>query len=161
MKKGWIIAILILIAAAFFVGYFMNSSDEDVQDLQNRITELERLNSELNSQITTLTSEKADLQAQVQDLQEQLEDCEIDCDKIVENSKGYYEDFKNISCVLNSDCVDINPPGTCGACVSSLINTSKIDRYNKQYRDNNCEGFGCPAVMMYCRCINSTCQFTY
>ena len=82
MKKWGVITIIILIGAAFFVGYFMKSEDTDVEDLQGRITELERLNSELNSQITTLTSEKADLESQIQDLQEQLEDCEIDCDKI-------------------------------------------------------------------------------
>ena len=93
MKRGWVILIIILIGAAFFVGYFMNSSDTDSEDLQSRITELERLNSELNSQITILTSEKGDLESQIQDLQAQLDACEIDCDKIVNNAKDYYQDY--------------------------------------------------------------------
>lgn len=161
MKQGWIIWI-ILVIAAFFLGYFIKSESSDIEDFQSQIADLKQQNSELESQINTLTLEKADLNSQIQNLQNQLDVCEMDCQEIINDSDNYYKSFLNANCLNNDDCIKISPLNSCGACVSSSINITKVDGFNEQFQSKECLNTGgCPAVVMYCECVNATCKMHY
>jgi cell division protein FtsL len=149
-KLLWIVVVLVLVVLSFLVGSYINQSGDSSEIEQIRL------------QVAQLENEKKELQERIDELELSDED---QCMKIKDESDAYYQQFQEISCSSDSDCVGIIFPATCGECVHNSIDQGKIDDYNNRFNSNECTkfqeyNFGCSHIVLSCGCNNNVCGYS-